>query len=150
MPKNIKNIPQRWTAAWISTSSDLFMELWSPEGRFTDHAIQFTSYKHPALQRHFQGWRDAHDDFECWIDQKYPVLWTDVDEQNGNGKCSFKMIEKGVFVRDLPAKKASGRSWEFSLSVDLVIENGLITKCDEWYRNSFDEGVAMEQYKIRV
>jgi hypothetical protein len=133
--KTLQAFPSRWISAWLQTDPAVFASLWSPTGRFTDHAYQFTSFRHPALSRHFAGWRGAHDSFDLWLDEEYPVYWADVDNAKGDGKCSFRVTGKG---------------WgPVSIVVDMWIEGGKLVSVDEWYRDSFGSAVRKGEYQVR-
>jgi hypothetical protein len=64
--------------------------------------------------------------------------------RESSGRVSFRTVNKGTYLKDLPRGKATGRRWGFSGVVDLVVEEGKIVRCDEWYDWSgrTEEGVA--------
>jgi hypothetical protein len=70
----------------------------------------------------------------------------ETDEASGNGTCSFRTINKGIFTNDLPNKRASGKTFEFRGVIDVVIEGGLIKELNEWYSWNFDNSKEVAQY----
>lgn len=66
----------------------------------------------------------------------------------GNGFCSFRNINKGVFVNDLGRRKATGLPFEYSGVIDLELKNGKIVKADEWLRVPFEDSVAADKYIV--
>lgn len=68
--------------------------------------------------------------------------------KDGKQNCSFRIINKGTLIHDLPSKKASGKKFSFSGAVDLIIdgESGLIEEVNEWYSWSFDNSKDVSEY----
>lgn len=53
-----------------------------------------------------------------------------------------------MFKNDLPRRKATGKWFQYSGVIDLVVEGGLVKKADEWLRVPFEDSVAVEQYIV--
>lgn len=85
-----------------------------------------------------------------FLDPSTPIWWaSDIDGHGKNASCSFRTINYGTFTGDLPARKASGKSFQFSAMLHLTIEDGLIVSMDESYRDTFDESVPLERFRKR-
>lgn len=78
---------------------------------------------------------------------KYPVYYADLDGK-GNGFCSFRTVNKGIFVNDLGRRKATGLPFEYSGVIDLKLKNGKIVQADEWLRVPFEDSVAPTEYIV--
>lgn len=144
---DVKTIPERWVAAWSSTDRQQeWVSLYTPDGTYVDHAFLIRRSGHKVLARHHDLWRTANPDFVMTIASDMPIWW-DVDEKTGNGKCSFRTINKGTFKNDLLAHKATGKQFEFRGVIDMVFEGGKIKRLDEWYTMTrFDETKPLDQY----
>ncbi|KAF0321850.1 nuclear transport factor 2 family protein [Colletotrichum asianum] len=145
---SIESIPEKWAAAWSDNDSAAFAKLFAPQAVYTDHAHQLITTK---LEDHHRVWRNANPNFKVIIDPSTPI-WCARDNADNDGKktsCSFRTINTGTFMESLPRKVASGKNWSFVAMVHLSVEDGLITQLDEFYRDSFDEGVPVEQYVRR-
>lgn len=144
---DLKSIPERWAAAWSKDNSAAFAELFSPKAVYTDHAFQIVSSN---IRDHHKVWRAANPDFKVILDPSTPIWWaSDLDEHGKNASCSFRTINYGTFTGDLPARKASGKSFQFSAMLHLTIKDGLIVSMDEFYRDTFDESVSLEKFRKR-
>jgi len=55
--------------------------------------------------------------------------------KDGKGKAaSLRTINRGTLEKDLPSKKASGKSFVFQGVVDFTVDDdGLIDSVNEWY-----------------
>ncbi len=78
-------------------------------------------------------------------------LFTDLSKEGlpaGKRRCSFRTINRGTFLYDLPNKKASGKYFSFRGSVDFVIdeESGLIEEVNEWYSWNFHGSKDVSEY----
>jgi hypothetical protein len=146
----LKDIPDLFSAGWSSTDSTPFLKLFSDaeDVTLTDHGAQIVVPR-SHLHGHHQNWRHCHADFEVKVDHQFPVFWIDVDEAKGNAKVSFRTSNRGVFVNDLPRRKASGKPFHFTAVIDLIIEGGKIVKADEWLRIPFEDSVPVSEY-IRI
>ncbi|KAJ3955778.1 hypothetical protein N0V92_007686 [Colletotrichum tropicale] len=145
---SIESIPEKWAAAWSANDSAAFAKLFAPQAVYTDHAHQLITTK---LEDHHRVWRNANPNFKVIVDPSTPVWWTrdNADVDGKKTSCSFRTINTGNFMESLPRKVASGKNWSFVAMVHLSVEDGLITQLDEFYRDSFDEGVPVEQYVRR-
>lgn len=81
------------------------------------------------------------------LSPKYPVYFTGLDGK-GNGFCSFRTINKGVFVNDLGRRKATGLPFQYSGVIDLELKDGKIVTADEWLRVPFEDSIAAEDYIV--
>ncbi|KAI7775171.1 hypothetical protein LA080_007315 [Diaporthe eres] len=143
---DLKSIPERWAAAWSQDNSAAFTELFSPKAVCTDHAFQVVSTN---ISGHHKIWRAANPDFKVILDPSTPIWWATGLEENGkNGSCSFRTINYETFTGDLPTRKASGKSFQFSTKLHLTIKDGLIVSMDEFYRDSFDGSVPPEKFRM--
>ncbi|EJT77245.1 hypothetical protein GGTG_07157 [Gaeumannomyces tritici R3-111a-1] len=104
-----------------------FLDLFTDDAVYVDHGAQI-QVPRPYLEAHHRNWRRSHADFEIKADPAYPFFWRDVDEAAGNARVSFRHRNKGVFVVDLPRRKATGKPWEYLGVTDLVIEGGKIAR----------------------
>ncbi|ORY59549.1 uncharacterized protein BCR38DRAFT_59088 [Pseudomassariella vexata] len=147
MAKDLKTLPERYSTAWAEEDPKALLNLVSDDCLFTDHGAQIRVPR-PFIEGHHRNWRGAHKDFEVYVDPAFPVYWIDVDEAKGNAKCSFRTVNKGVFVNDLPRRKATGMPFQYSGVVDLEVQNGLVTKADEWLRVPFEDSVSVEEYIV--
>ncbi|KAJ0361252.1 hypothetical protein COL26b_013788 [Colletotrichum chrysophilum] len=145
---SIESIPEKWAAAWSDNDSAAFANLFAPQAVYTDHAHQLITTK---LEDHHRVWRNANPNFKVIVDPSTPIWWArdNADNYGKRASCSFRTINTGTFMESLPRKVASGKNWSFVAMVHLSVEDGLITQLDEFYRDSFDEGVPVEQYLIR-
>lgn len=77
-----------------------------------------------------------------------PVWWSsDTDEENGNGICTFRTINKGTFTGPLNQLPPTGKGFEFRGVIDMVIEGGLIKELNEWYTQvPFSHSKPVEEY----
>ncbi|KAJ0103829.1 uncharacterized protein J7T55_000456 [Diaporthe amygdali] len=136
-----ETMPERWAAAWSNNDSAAFAKLFAPQAVYTDHAYQLIITK---IENHHRGWRRANPNFKAILDPSTPIWWAkDHSENDRKMSCSFRTIMTGTFSESLPSKPASGKDWCFSAMVHLAMEDGLITRCDEFYRDSFDMGVPI-------
>lgn len=143
---DLKSIPECWAAAWSQENSSAFAQLFSPKAVYTDHAFQIVSTN---IRDHHKIWRAANPDFKVILDSSTPIWWSsDFGQQGKNASCSFRTINYGTFTGDLPTRKASGKSFQFSAMLHLTIEDGLIVSMDEFYRDTFDESVPPEKFRI--
>lgn len=78
---------------------------------------------------------------------KYPVYFGGLDGK-GNGFCSFRTINRGVFVNDLGRRKATGMPFEYSGVIDLQLRDGKIVRADEWLRVPFEDSVSASDYIV--
>lgn len=147
MAPNIKDFPARFAAAWQSRDAVAFTKLFTPDACMTDHGAQI-HIPFAYLEAHHINWNGAHENFQVYVDPSFPIYWADVDEERGNAKISFRTINKGVFKNDLPRRKATGKWFQYSGVIDLVVEGGLVKKADEWLRVPFEDSVAVEQYIV--
>lgn len=142
---DIKSIPELWATAWSQDNSAAFAELFSPNAVYTDHAFQLVSTN---IRDHHKIWRTANPDFKVILDPSTPIWWaSDLDEQGKKASCSFRTINYGTFTGELPRRKPSGKSFQFSAMLHLTIEDGLIVSMDEFYRDTFDESVPPEKFR---
>lgn len=143
---DLESIPERWAAAWSQDNSAAFAELFNPKAVYTDHAFQIVSTN---IREHHKIWRAANPDFKVILDPSTPIWWASgLDEHGKKASCSFRTINYGTFTGDLPTRKASGKSFQFSAMLHLTIEEGLIVSMDEFYRDTFDESVPPEKFRV--
>jgi hypothetical protein len=93
------------------------------------------------LKRHFEIWKHSIPDFTMEVESEMPV-----SSRDGKQIHSFRTINKGTLVNDLPSKKASGKAFSFSGKVDFVVSNGLIEEVNEWYSWNFDNSRDEAEY----
>lgn len=139
------DLPTQWANAWSQPNTQPWTALYAPSATYTDHAFRITRTGHDLLARHHKIWRTANPDFTLTVDTTRPVWWNG-DDARQNGRYSFRTVNRGTFEKDLPSRKASGRKWEFSAVVDLVVKSGLVVKVDEWYTVEFDRSVPVAEY----
>lgn len=143
---DLESIPERWAAAWSQDDSAAFEALFSPKAVYTDHAFQVVSTN---IREHHKIWRTANPDFKVVLDPSTPIWWAgDTDKNGKKSSCSFRTINRGTFTGGLPTKKASGKSFQFSAMLHLTIQDGLIVSMDEFYRDTFDESVPPEKFRM--
>lgn len=147
MEHNIKDLPARFAAGWQSRDAAAFTKLFTPDAQMTDHGAQI-HVPIAYMEAHHKNWNGAHEDFQVYLDPAYPIYWADVDEAKGNAKISFRTVNKGVFKHDLPRRKATGKWFQYSGVIDLVVEGGLVKKADEWLRVPFEDSVPAEEYIV--
>ena len=77
--------------------------------------------------------------------------WPEEKLPDDRVRISFRTINTGTFVKDLPTKKASGAPFAFLGVVDLVINvhDGVIDDVNEWYPFNFELTKSVTDYNIR-
>ncbi|KAL2873208.1 hypothetical protein SGCOL_011635 [Colletotrichum sp. CLE4] len=143
-PKDLESLPTIYCHAWAARDPSPLLALFTPDSFMTDHGAQI-HVPFAFLERHHKHWNGAHKDFEVYLDKQYPVYWAEMDD-NGNGYCSFRTINKGVFVNDLGRRKATGLPFEYSGVIDLKLKGGKIAQADEWLRVPFEDSVSPDKY----
>ncbi|KAL8388780.1 hypothetical protein RB599_010104 [Gaeumannomyces hyphopodioides] len=139
-----------WTAKarnFPSYHPNPFLNLFTDDAVYVDHGAQI-QVPRPYLEAHHRNWRRSHADFEIKVDPSYPFFWRDVDETAGNARVSFRHRNRGVFVVDLPRRKATGKPWEYLGVTDLVIEGGKIARAEDWLRIPFEDSIFPERYIV--
>ncbi|KAF6815652.1 hypothetical protein CPLU01_14080 [Colletotrichum plurivorum] len=142
--KDLKDLPEIYCRAWASRNPAELLNLFTEDSVMTDHGAQI-HVPFAFLERHHKHWNGAHDNFEVWLDKQYPVYWAEMDDK-GNGYCSFRTVNKGVFVNDLGRRKATGLPFQYSGVIDLKLREGKIAQADEWLRVPFEDSVSPEKY----
>ncbi|OBR09794.1 hypothetical protein CH63R_05486 [Colletotrichum higginsianum IMI 349063] len=148
-PQTPKDLPEIYCRAWAARDPSPLLALFAPDAVMTDHGAQI-HVPYAFLERHHRHWNGAHKDFEVYLDPRYPVYWgaeTDAGGSGGNnGYCSFRTVNRGVFVNDLGRRKATGLPFEYSGVIDLKLRDGKIVQADEWLRVPFEDSVSPDKY----
>ncbi|OLN81918.1 hypothetical protein CCHL11_06984 [Colletotrichum chlorophyti] len=98
--------------AWKSRDPRALLSLFALDTTMTDHDAHIHNPS-AFLERHQEHWNGFHEDFEVYLDDKYPVYWTDVDRA-GNEYCSFRTVNRGVFLNDVGRREATGLPSKYS------------------------------------
>lgn len=165
---NLDDLAARFAHAWQTPDAAAFAKLFSPNGSLTDHGAQI-HVPHAYLEAHHRNWNGAHTSFVVTLDPYFPIYYslpsptptpsstsTSTSAPNPNPtsptqltKISFRTINKGIFSHDLPRRKATGKYFEYSGVIDLVVdEEGLVVKADEWLRVPFEDSVGVGEYIV--
>ncbi|GKT42923.1 uncharacterized protein ColSpa_03104 [Colletotrichum spaethianum] len=144
VPQNLKDLPEVYCRAWASRDPAPLLALFTEDSVMTDHGAQIHT-PYAFLDLHHKHWNGAHKDFEVYLDTQYPVYWAEMDA-DGNGYCSFRTVNKGVFVNDLGRRKATGLPFQYSGVIDLKLKGGKIVQADEWLRVPFEDSVSPDKY----
>lgn len=75
------------------------------------------------------------------VESEMPVF-----SKDGKEIHSFRTVNRGTLLNDLPSKKASGKVFSFSGTVDFVVDAGLIEEVNEWYSWDFDNSKGTAKY----
>lgn len=145
---DIKSIPARWVEAWSSDDPKPWVDMYTTDAVYIDHAFQSHRSGHKVLTRHHGLWRTANPDFSMTLVPDAPVWWSaDTDVSAGNGTCSFRTINKGTFKNDLLHFKPTGKNFEFRGVIDMVIEGGKIKQLNEYYSHRpFSDSTPIAEY----
>ncbi|KAI3538331.1 hypothetical protein CABS01_08166 [Colletotrichum abscissum] len=143
-PKDLESLPTIYCHAWAARDPSPLLALFTTDSCMTDHGAQI-HVPYAFLKRHHKHWNGAHKDFEVYLDKQYPVYWAEMDA-DGNGYCSFRTVNKGIFVNDLGRRKATGLPFEYSGVIDLKLRAGKIAQADEWLRVPFEDSVSPDKY----
>jgi hypothetical protein len=134
----------RWAAAWTSPDPSVWLSLYTPTATYIDHAFQIRRAGTSILKRHFDIWRTSIPDFTMEVERSgsEEVL------PGRRLRCSIRTINRGTLLKDLPSKRASGKSFSFRGVVDFIIreEDGLIEEVNEWYSYNFDNSKDVTEY----
>ncbi|EFQ36846.1 uncharacterized protein GLRG_11985, partial [Colletotrichum graminicola M1.001] len=142
---DLQDLPKAYCRAWASCDPAPLLALFAKDAVMTDHGAQI-NVPFAFLERHHKHWNGAHKDFEVYLDPKYPVYWANTDCGEGEGYCSFRTVNRGVFVNDLGRRKATGLPFEYSGVIDLKLKDGKIVQADEWLRVPFEDSVSPDNY----
>jgi hypothetical protein len=136
------SIPHRWAAAWSAKDPSSWLALYSRTATYIDHSFFIRRTGTSILKRHFEIWRHSIPDFTMKVEREMPST-----REDGKQVLSFRTINKGTLLNDLPSKKASGKKFSFSGVVVLTVdESGLIEQVNEWYSWNFDNSKDVQEY----
>ncbi|KAK1724945.1 hypothetical protein CaCOL14_010643 [Colletotrichum acutatum] len=140
-----ETLPERWVAAWSTDDPAAFAQLFKPNAVYIDHGSQLHVTR---MDNHHRVWRNAVPDFTAVLDPSTPIWWAKKNGDDGKERttCVFRSLMNGTFLGSLPRKAATGAGWCFVAMVCMEIEDGLILKLDEFYRDSFEKGVPVDQF----
>lgn len=142
---DLKSIPERWAAAWSQDNSATFTELFGDKAFYTDHASQVVSTN---ISGNHKIWRAANPDFKVILDSSTPISWSSNLDQQGKMSVVASGLNYGTFTEDLPTRKAPGKSFQFSTMLHFTMKGSLIVSMDEFYRDTFDESVPPQRFRI--
>ncbi|KAK2000693.1 hypothetical protein LX36DRAFT_747461 [Colletotrichum falcatum] len=145
VPKDLQDLPEAYCRAWAARDPAPLLALFAEGSVMTDHGAQL-HIPFAFLERHHRHWNGAHADFEVYLDPKFPVYWTETGAADGERYCSFRTVNKGVFVNDLGRRKATGLPFQYSGVIDLKLKGGKIVQADEWLRVPFEDSVSPDKY----
>lgn len=143
-----ESIAHRWTAAWSTPPDEAaWLSLYHPTAVYIDHAFQIRRAGTSMLARHFHIWRTSMPDFVTEVTHlttESPTSSTQPVLPEGKYRCSFRTLNSGTFLHDLPSRKATGKKFSFQAVVDLIVreEDGLIEEVNEYYTSTFDKDVS--------
>ncbi|KAH7234248.1 hypothetical protein B0J15DRAFT_554784 [Fusarium solani] len=140
-----ETLPQRWVAAWSADDPAAFAHLFAPNAIYIDYGSQLHRTR---MDNHHKSWRKAIPNFTAVLDPSTPIWWAKSDIVGGKARtsCAFRVIMNGTFLGSLPLKSATGKDWHMVAMVSMEIEDGLIVRLGEFYRDSFEKGVPEDQF----
>ncbi|KAJ4191689.1 hypothetical protein NW759_016672 [Fusarium solani] len=141
------SIISRWTEGWSASDQSDWIKLHTQDVSYTDHAFQICRKGHEGLKSHAGIWKGSLPDFNIEAE----TIWLEETLAGGKTRLVFKTANKGTFVNDLPAIKATGEPFWFPGVVELIVRNedGLIEEIDEWYTFKFDGVKSIDEYDHR-
>lgn len=166
MATDLQFLPARFAHASQTPDAPAFLTIFTLTGSLTDHGAQI-HVPHAYLIAHHRNWNGAHTSFTVTVDPSFPIYQHTSSSPSptlnptsspGNlassttayTHISFRTINKGIFANDLPRRKATGKRFDYSGVVDLVVEteSGLVVKADERLRVPFEISVAVGEYIV--
>lgn len=139
--QDLASLPRRWAAAWSEKDPCAWLSLYTPTATYLDHSFFVRRTGISILKRHIEIWKQSIPDFTMEVQSEMPVT-----SKDGKELYSFRTINKGTLVNDLPSKRAFGKTFSFSGVVDFVVDGGLIEEVNEWYSWDFDNSKDVTEY----